>query len=325
MIEEFDWPDEPGAEFDNGFMVDDADLPPDYRSGYIAVVGRPNVGKSTLINAYLGEKIAIVSPKAQTTRNRLLGILTTDQSQLIFVDTPGIHKPHHKFGQYMVDTALRAIPDADIIVWLVDGAEPPHPEDALVAEAILRIKDRPPVILAMNKVDLLAPEQVQSRLAEFLTYLEPDLALPISALEGHNRDVLLEAIVERLPFGPRYFPKDQLTDQHLRFIAAEMIREAALKVLRQEVPHALVVQVKEFKERSTAMTYINASIFVERKSQKPIVIGQGGKTIKKIGQLARPEIEAMLGTKVFLDLQVKVLPNWRKKAEELKRFGYSLD
>lgn len=325
MIEEFDWPDEPGAEFDDGFMVDDADLPPDYRSGYIAVVGRPNVGKSTLINAYLGEKIAIVSPKAQTTRNRLLGILTTDQAQLIFVDTPGIHKPHHKFGQYMVDTALRAIPDADVIVWLVDGAEPPHPEDALVAEAILGIKDRPPVILAMNKVDLLAPEQVQSRLAEFLTYLEPDLALAISALEGHNRDVLLEAIVERLPFGPRYFPKDQLTDQHLRFIAAEMIREAALKVLRQEVPHALVVQVEEFKERSAAMTYINASIFVERKSQKPIVIGQGGKTIKQIGQLARPEIEAMLDTKVFLDLQVKVLPKWRKKAEELKRFGYSLD
>ena len=322
MSEERAWFDQPQEEIPAELMFDEATLPPDHRSGFITVIGRPNVGKSTLINAYLGEKIAIVSAKAQTTRNRLLGILTTAKAQLIFVDTPGIHKPLHQFGEYMVETALRSIPNTDLILWLVDGSEPPQPEDALVAEAILQLKDSPPVILGLNKVDLLAPEAIQNRLAEFTTYLEPALALPISALRGDNQETLLEAIINRLPLGPRYFPEDQLTDQHLRFIAAEMIREAALQVLRQEVPHALVVQIEEFKERNATMTYISATIFVERESQKPIVIGHRGQTIKRIGQLARPEIEQMVETRVFLELQVKVSPNWRKKPEELKRFGY---
>jgi len=326
----FNWPDEDPAAFAEGdeaeLLFDDTALPADHRSGFIAVIGRPNVGKSTLMNAYLGHKIAIVSPKAQTTRNRLLGILTLAQAQLIFVDTPGIHEPHHKFGQYLVDTALRTIPDADLILWLVDGTRPPHKEDRLVAEAIAATRARPPLILAMNKVDLLEPDQIDDCLKGFLALFDkPDLSMPISATEGYNRDALLQALIEHLPFGPRYFPADQLTDQHLRFIAAEMVREAALAVLRQEVPHALAVQIEEFKERSASMTYISAILFVERESQKPIVIGQRGQTLKQIGQLARTEIEEMVETKVFLDLRVKVRPNWRKKANDLKQLGYAAD
>lgn len=305
-------------------MFDDSILPPDHRSGFIAIVGRPNVGKSTLINAFLREKVAIVSPKAQTTQIQLQGILTRDDAQLIFVDTPGIHQPHHKFGEFMVENALQAIPDADVIVWLVDGMKRPHKEDRLVADAIAKLKERPPTILAVNKVDLLRRDQAAERLDEYLKLLDPDLSITISALEGHNRRQLLNAIIGLLPLGPRYFPEDQLTDQHIRFIAAEMVREAALELLSQEIPHALFVQVEEFTERSKDLTYISAIINVERESQKPIVIGRRASMLKKIGQRARPEIEMMLETKVYLDLRVKVRPNWRKKKKELEQLGYSM-
>ncbi len=305
-------------------LFDDSTLPPDHRSGFVAVVGRPNVGKSTLTNHYLGQKIAIVSPKPQTTRNQLLGILTLDRAQIIFVDTPGIHKPHHKFGQYMVEEAIRAVPDADLILWLVDGSEAPTPEDRLVVEAIQARKERPPVILALNKVDLLPREAVLTRLSEFTALFPADLTIPTSATRGDNRDELLDHIINTLPTGPRYFPEDQVTDQQIRFIAAELIREAALQTLRQEVPHALAVLVEEFKERSETLIYIAARIFVERESQKGIVIGKGGLTLKKIGQLARPQIEDLVDAKVFLELRVKVRPKWRKKKEELKRLGYSV-
>ncbi len=326
------WPEQPPEGFENlddfdenlkaELIFDEAALPAGHRSGFIAVVGRPNVGKSTLMNAYLGQKIAIVSPKAQTTRNRLLGILTLDDAQLIFIDTPGIHEPHHKFGQYLVETALQAIPGADLILWLVDGAERPQAEDKLVAEAILKVRKPPPIILAMNKVDLLKRRQVAGRLNEFLTLLRPTLNMPLSATEGHNQETLLQAIIAHLPPGPRYFPADQVTDLRLRFIAGEMVREAALSVLRQEVPHALAIQVEEFKERSRTMTYISATLFVERESQKPIVIGRQGKTLKEIGQLARAEIEELVQTKVFLELRVKVQPYWRRRKKALERLGY---
>jgi len=308
----------------NDLLFDDSTLPPDHRSGFVAVLGRPNVGKSTLMNYYLGQKIAIVSPKAQTTRNRLLGILTRDDAQVIFVDTPGIHQPHHKFGEYMVEVALSAIPDADLILWLVDGSVSPTAEDRLVAEAIQENPDPPPVILAMNKIDLLSPEAVSPRLSEYLSLLEPTLSIPLSATRGDNRDDLLQAIIGLLPVGPRYFPPDQITDQQTRFIAAELIREAALKVLHQEVPHALAVQVEEFKRRPNGIVYIDARLYVERDSQKGIVIGQKGRTLKKIGQLARPEIEDLVESRVFLDLRVKVRPKWRKKKGELRRLGYTL-
>ncbi len=325
----FDWDampaeSEPAIDIDDTLLFDD-DLPADHRSGYVAVIGRPNVGKSTLMNAFLGQKIAITSPKPQTTRNQLLGILTLDRAQIVFLDTPGIHEPHHKFGEYMVEVARKTIPDADVILWLVDGSEPPTRADSLVADIIKAQKERPPVILGMNKIDLLPADDIEPRLALFTVLFKPDTALAFSAIAGTHRDDLLETIIAHLPPGPRFFPADQVTDQQTRFIAGEMIREAALQTLRQEVPHALAVLVEEFKERPNGMVYISAKLFVERDSQKGIVIGQGGKTLKKIGQLARPQIEELVDAPVYLELRVSVLPKWRKKKSELRRLGYSVE
>ncbi len=303
------------------FDAQEPSLPPDHRSGFVAVVGRPNVGKSTLINAYLGQKITIVSHKPQTTRTRLLGIYTGDDAQVIFVDTPGIHAPRHQLGQAMVKTALRAIPDADVVLFLLDASVPPHDEDRLVANAISASGDTAPVVMALNKIDLL-PSHESPYAPAYLQLLQPAAWLPISATKGINRDALLDLIVEQLPPGPRYYPADQITDQQMRFTAAELVREAALNHLHQEVPHAMAVVTGEFKERSPDMTYISATIYVERQSQKRIVIGQGGKTLKDIGTAARVEIEQMVGTRVFLELWVKVQPRWRKKAADLRHFGY---
>lgn len=287
------------------------------------MVGRPNVGKSTLINAYLGQKIAIVSPKPQTTRNRLLGILTLPEAQVVFMDTPGVHAPLHRLGQVMVETARRSIPDADVVLFVVDGSQPPAAEDKMVADAIREQAAGTPVVLAINKADLWPAGEIPYR--DLFLELLPDLTwLPISATRGDNREELLRLVIERLPFGPRYFPADQITDQQLRFMAAELVREAALTHLHQEVPHALAVVTDEFKERSQDMTYIAATIFVERESQKGIVIGQGGRTLKEIGRTARLEIEQLLGTRVYLELRVKVRPRWRQNEQELRRLGYSL-
>jgi len=325
-MDNFDWEHTPETEtpIDDSLLFDD-NLPADHRSGYVAVIGRPNVGKSTLLNAFLGQKIAITSPKPQTTRNQLLGILTLDRAQIIFLDTPGIHQPHHKFGEYMVEVARRSISDADVILWLVDGSEPPTRADKLVVETLTAQKNRPPVILGMNKIDLLPANAIDERLAAFTALFRPDVALAFSATEGTHRNDLLDALIAHLPPGPRFFPPDQVTDQQTRFIAGEMIREAALQTLRQEVPHALAVLVEEFKERSNGMVYISAKLFVERDSQKGIVIGQGGKTLKQIGQLARPQIEELVGAPVFLELRVSVLPKWRKKKSQLQRLGYSME
>jgi GTP-binding protein Era len=307
----------------NDMYKEEAELPPDHRSGFVAVVGRPNVGKSTLMNAYLGQKVAIISEKPQTTRNRLLGILTRHDAQVIFVDTPGIHAPLHKLGEFMVETAVRAIPDADVVLFIVDASVPPTGEDVLVAEAIREQGGDLPVVVALNKVDLLSSSE-SFHTDAYLTILQPTAWLPISAVRGDNRDELLETIIGHLPLGPRYYPEDQVTDQQTRFIASELIREAALRRLRHEVPYALAVVVDEFKRRSEDMTYIGATIFVERDSQKGIVIGQGGKTLKDIGRSARTEIEKLVDTRVFLELWVKVRPKWRKKEDELRRLGYGL-
>jgi GTP-binding protein Era len=303
--------------------LDETGLPSDHRSGFVAVVGRPNVGKSTLMNAYLGQKIAIVSEKPQTTRNRLLGILTRDDVQIIFVDTPGIHAPFHKLGEVMVETAASAIPDADVVLFLVDASVPPTEEDTLVAEAIHEKGDELPVVLGLNKVDLL-PSSESPYAEAYLAMVQPAAWLPVSATRGDNRVQLLDLIIAHLPLGPRYYPEDQITDQQTRFITAELIREAALHHLRHEVPHALAVVVDEFKRRSQDMTYVGATLFVERDSQKGIVIGQGGRTLKAIGQSARAEIEELVETRVFLELWVKVRPKWRKKENELRRLGYTM-
>ena len=332
----------PAPEPDSGLLMPEA-LPPDHRSGFVAVVGKPNVGKSTLMNAFLGQKIAIVSPKPQTTRNRLLGILTLERergdladAQIIFVDTPGIHRPLHRLGEYMVESAVRAIPEADVVLLLVDASRPPDTEDQQIAD-ILRAQCRAPILLALNKADLLppmgqapaslpagGPEPEISHVESYRALGQFDDWLLVSALHRHNLDPLLEAIIRRLPLGPRYYPEDQVTDQQLRFMAAELVREQALRHMRQEIPYSVAVIVDQFKERSEDMTYVSANIFVERDTQKAILIGEGGKMIKRIGHDARRQIEDLLGTRVYLELWVKVKKQWRKDENELRRLGYAL-
>jgi GTP-binding protein Era len=317
-------------------IMDDRDyhlpeeLPPGHRSGFVAVVGKPNVGKSTLMNAYLGQKIAIISEKPQTTRNRLLGILTlrraqgdSADAQVIFVDTPGIHSPRHKLGKFMVETAVQTIPDADVVVFLVDLSTPPGGEDVQIAELVGE-KCRVPVLLALNKVDLLTSKDVQPHTEAYQALGDFADWMLISATRGDNRDELLDLIVSHLPEGPCYYPEEQVTDQQERFIAAELVREAVLRHTHQEVPHAVAVMVEEFKERGPEMTYIAANIFVEKDSQKGIVIGQGGRMLKRIGREARKEIEEMVGTGVYLELWVKVKKKWRRDEDELRRLGYAL-
>jgi GTP-binding protein Era len=279
------------------------------------------VGKSTLMNAWLGQKIAIVSPKPQTTRHRLLGIYTADGAQVIFMDTPGIHDPRHRLGEAMVETATRTIADADVVLLVVDASESPSPEDRLVASAIRRCGSHLPVVMALNKVDCLA--SADSPYAYAYLGLVPLAAwLPVSATRGDRRDELLSLIISHLPPGPRYYPAEQVTDQQERFIAAELIREAALNRLYEEVPHALAVVTEEFKQRSPDMTYISATLYVERDSQKPILVGERGRTLKEIGSAARAEIEQLVGTRVYLELWVKVRPKWRSKEDDLRCLGY---
>jgi GTP-binding protein Era len=299
------------------------DLPEGHRSGFVALVGRPNVGKSTLMNAYLGQKIGIVSEKPQTTRGRLLGILTEPDYQIVFVDTPGIHRPLHRLGAHMVSVARHAIADADVVLWLVDSSATPTDDDISIAE-MLRAPRRIPVILALNKIDLVPPDAEVASTGRYLSLLEPVSHVLLSATRGDNRDALLSALVEALPLGPRYFPEEQVTDQDERFLAGELIREQVLQQCRQEVPHAVAVIIEEFKDRSEEMSYISATIAVERDSQKQIVIGRGGKMLKQIGQGARIEIEKALGRRVYLELWVKVIPRWRRDPEHLRRMGYSL-
>jgi GTP-binding protein Era len=239
------------------------------------------------------------------------------------VDTPGIHSPRHKLGEFMVETAVRAIPDADVLVFLVDVSTLPKEEDVQIAQ-LIREKCRVPVLLALNKVDLVAPEDVQSQAETYQALGDFADWMLISATRGDNRDKLLELIVSHLPKGPRYYPEEQITDQQERFITAELIREAVLRHTHQEIPHAVAVMVEEFKERGPEMTYIAANVLVEKDSQKGIVIGQGGRMLKRIGQEARRGIEEMVGTKVYLELWVKVKKKWRRDEDELRRLGYAL-
>lgn len=293
----------------------------EHRSGFVSIIGKPNVGKSTLMNAYLGQKIAIVSPKPQTTRHKIRGILTLPNAQIIFVDTPGIHNPLHKLGEYMVKTAISAILDADVVVFLVDVSQPPDDEDHLIAQT-LKERYKGPIILAMNKMDLLTPDKVKPHTEAYLALGEYSDWILISAATGDNLDKLQKMIISYLPPGPRYYPEDQMADVDERFIAAELIREKALYFLHQEVPHSVAVVIDEFKDRSEDLSYISATIFVEKESQKAIVIGKDGAMLKKIGQAARKELELILGRKIYLELWVKVKKRWRKDEEELRRLGY---
>jgi GTP-binding protein Era len=304
-------------------LLDLTALPPGHRSGFVVVVGRPNVGKSTLMNRLLGQKIAIVSHKPQTTRNRLLGVLTLDAAQVIFLDTPGIHAPKHRLGEAMVDAAAPVLSDADVLLWVVDGSVLPTDEDRHVAELLAAVDAAVPRVLALNKSDRGIPAAAAAAYAALVPGATALATLSVSALREHGLDTLLERLVSDLPEGPRYYPPDQVTDQQERFMAGELVREQLLLHLGDEVPHSVAVLVTEFKERSAEMTYISATIFVERESQKPIVLGKDGQMLKQIGRDARVQIETLLDTRVYLELWVKVRPKWRSDDLELRRLGYS--
>lgn len=301
------------------------DVPEGHRSGYVAVVGRPNVGKSTLINALLGQKLNIVSPKPQTTRVNQLGILTEAHMQVVFVDTPGIHRAQNKLGEFMVQVAVQALHDANIIVFVSDLSAPINRADHNVADMI-RASKNAIVLRVLNKVDQApAPEDYRQRVDEHLGLIESTAWCTTVAPKGKGVPELLALIQKHLPEGPRYYPKDQVSDLWIREIVTEMIREAVLLFTNQEVPHAVAVYVEEYKERENGVVYINATIYVERDGQKAIIIGKQGRMIRNISRHARQEIENMLDTKIFLDLRVKVLKNWRSDENALRRFGYRID
>lgn len=296
-----------------------------FHAGYVALVGRPNVGKSTLLNALLGQKVAAVSPRPQTTRLRQLGILTIENAQLVFMDTPGMHLPIHKLGEYMNQVAEESLKDADVIVWLVDGSAPPTDEDERISTRIKGLKHLPTLVLALNKSDLVNAEQLVARTAEYQALLPQGFTISISAVTGKNIDALLARILETLPKGEPFFSEDQITDFYERDIAAELIREAALLLLRDEIPHGMAVRIDEFSERTTGGAYIHATLLVERETHKGIVIGKGGEMLKRIGSTARGEIEKMSDRKVFLELRVKVNANWRDRPDALRWLGYTRD
>ena len=294
-----------------------------HKSGFVAVVGKPNVGKSTLVNAYVGAKIAIVSSKPQTTRRVIRGILTRADAQVIFVDTPGIHKPLHKLGSVMVEQATRAVDEVDIVVFLTDGSRRPTEEDRRIGR-MLDERCRAPVLLALNKMDLLRPADVQAVTEAHWALARHADWMRISATRGDNLDKLLDQILARLPEGPELYPADQITDQNLQAIAAESIREQVLQRTRQEIPHSVAVAIEQWEDRRADLTHISATIYVERDSQKAIVIGAGGAMLKEIGQNARAEIEPWVGHQVYLELWVKVWEKWRERENSLRELGLGM-
>jgi GTP-binding protein Era len=295
---------------------------PEYKAGYIALAGRPNVGKSTLVNTLMGQKIAAVSAKPQTTRRRQLGILTLPNAQLIFVDAPGIHLQHHKLGEALNQTAEEMISDVDVVAWMVDASADPSGDDLQARDLVLQAARRKKKILVINKIDRV-PEEGREAVVERYSALMPEArTVMVSAVTGEGMDELQKAIIELLPVHPSYYAEDEITDLYEREIAADLIREAALKHLREEVPHALAVRIDEFKEREDGKTYVAATVFVERDSQKGIVIGQGAEMLKRIGTSARMEMEKMGDRSIFLELRVKVAKGWRDDPDFLRRLGF---
>ncbi len=293
-----------------------------HRSGFVAIIGRPNVGKSTLLNALLGQKIAAVSPRPQTTRKRQLGILTIENAQVVFVDTPGIHNARHKLGEFLNQEAQEALDGVDLILWLVDGSSEPTEEDIQISGMLNKVARRTPRMLVLNKIDMLQPDIESAREKTYSDLLNQAEVKKVSAAKRIGLGEMLETLIQTLPERPAEYPEEQITDLYEREIAADLLREACLLQLRDEVPHSLAVRIDEFTERENGMAYIAATIFVERESQKGIVIGEGGKMMKSIGSAARKQIEEMGGRKVFLELRVKVQKDWRDDPNALKQLGY---
>ena len=288
-----------------------------FKSGFIAIIGRPNVGKSTLMNCLLGEKISIISDKPQTTRNRIRGILTRPDAQMVFIDTPGIHKPLHKMNEIMVNMALGTYNEVDAIMLLVEATEKPGGGDKFIIDSLKKV--RTPVLLIINKVDLIAKERLLPLMQEYSTLYAFAEIIPVSALKK-DLGGLVDALLQRIPEGPRYFPDDQLTDQPERFVVSEIIREKIFELTKEEIPYSTAVMIDQMKEEP-GLTHIDATIFVDRDSQKGIVIGKNGALLKEIGTRARLDSEKLLGVKVFLQLWVKVKKGWRDDDHMLKNVG----
>lgn len=295
----------------------------EHKSGFVALIGRPNVGKSTLLNRIVGQKVAIMSSKAQTTRNKIQGVYTTPDEQIIFIDTPGIHKPQSRLGDFMVESAYSALHEVDAICFVVSADQPLGRGDELIMERLKNVDT--PVFLVVNKIDKVHPNDLLPFIEQYNRVMNFKATIPISATQGNNVDELLKTLSQELPEGPQYYPEDQVTDHPEYFIVSELIREKVLELTREEVPHSVAVMVESMKRDEYDKVHVQASIIVERDSQKGIIIGKGGKMLKNIGTRARKDIERLLGNKVYLELWVKVQKNWRDKQTYLQDFGYRKD
>ena len=295
----------------------------EFHSGFVAIIGRPNVGKSTFLNRVIGEKIAIMSDKAQTTRNKIQGIYTRKDAQIVFIDTPGIHKPHSQLGDFMVQSALSTLNEVDAVLFMVNATQKRGKGDDFIIERLKKVHK--PIYLVINKIDKIHPDKLLDIITEYKNTLDYKEVYPISALQGNNVPELIDNLVADLPEGPQYYPDDQITDHPERFIAGELIREKVLQLTREEVPHSVAVVVGRIKRETDEKVLVQATIIVERPSQKGIIIGKGGKMLKEIGIRARKDIELMLGDKVYLELWVKVQPNWKDRKADLAAFGYKQD
>lgn len=292
----------------------------EFKSGFAALVGRPNVGKSTLINRLVGQKVAIMSDKPQTTRHKIAAVLTTPNAQVVFLDTPGVHKPKHRLGEQMVETALKALKEVDLVLFLVEP-ESPGPGDRYVMEKLAQLGC--PVFLVINKVDLVPADALLPVITEFVNLGNFTEVIPISALSGDNVDRLQELILSLLLPGPMYYPEDMFTDKPERFIMAELIREKVLQLTGDEIPHSVTVVVEEVEQRQDGLVMVNAAIYTERESQKGILIGKKGQMLKEIGRLSRIEMEKLLGSRIFLELWVKVKKDWRNRPVDIRNFVYA--
>ena len=291
-----------------------------FNSGFVAIVGRPNVGKSTFMNYVLGQKIAIMSDKAQTTRNKIQGVYTKDDAQIVFLDTPGIHKPKHELGEFMVKSAYSALKEVDAVLFMVNVSEKRGPGDDFIIEKLKGIKT--PIFLVLNKIDLVTPEVLLERVESYKDALDFAGVFPISVLQGNNVNELMEGLINALPEGPQYYPADQITDHPEYFVVSELIREKILQLTQEEIPHSVAVTVDKMQKDEFDKVHVYANIIVERKSQKGIIIGKGGRLLKEIGTRARHDIQQLLGNKVYLELWVKVEKDWRKRKSNLQEYGY---